>query len=44
MSSGSRDRLFRGYGPLISFTALFLAVAVMVPSQSQTVSTGGPDE
>lgn len=44
MSSGSRDRLFRGYGPLIGFTALFLAVAVMVPSQSQTVSTGGTDE
>lgn len=43
MSAGSRDRLFRGYGPLIGFTALFLAVAVLVPSQTQTVNTGGAD-
>lgn len=40
MSAGSRDRLFRGYGPLIGFTALFLAVAVLVPSQTQTVNAG----
>lgn len=43
MSSGSKDRLFRGYGPLIGFTALFLAVAVLVPSQTQTVSTNYDD-
>lgn len=41
MSSGSRDRLFRGYGPLIGFTALFLAVSVLVPSQAQTVNANG---
>lgn len=28
-----RDRLFRGYGPLIGFTALFLAVVLLVPSK-----------
>jgi hypothetical protein len=34
---GPRDRLFRGYGPLIGFTAIFLAIAVLVPSQRQEV-------
>ena len=34
---GVRDRLFRGYGPLIGFTAVFLAVAVLVPSQQREV-------
>ncbi len=28
-----KDRLFRGYGPLIGFTALFLAVVLLVPSK-----------
>lgn len=31
------DRLFRGYGPLVAFTALFLAIAVAVPSQQREV-------
>lgn len=44
MSTGPKDRLFRGYGPLIGFTALFLAVAVLVPSQAQTVSTNYDDD
>lgn len=35
----AKDRLFRGYGPLIGFTALFLAIAVLVPSQVQQVDT-----
>lgn len=34
---GARDRLFRGYGPLIGFAAVFLAVAVLVPSQQREV-------
>ncbi|MFM7509119.1 MAG: hypothetical protein ACKO5A_06180 [Actinomycetota bacterium] len=34
---GARDRLFRGYGPLIGFTAVFLAIAVLVPSQQREV-------
>lgn len=34
---GARDRLFRGYGPLIGFAAIFLAVAVLVPSQQREV-------
>jgi len=29
--------LFRGYGPLIGFAAIFLAVAVLVPSQQREV-------
>lgn len=37
MSSGGPDRLFRGYGPLIGFTAIFLALAVLVPSQQREV-------
>jgi hypothetical protein len=32
-----RDRLFRGYGPLIGFAAMFLAVAVLVPSKQREV-------
>ena len=32
-----RDRLFRGYGPLIGFAAIFLTVAVLVPSQQREV-------
>ena len=34
MSQAARDRLFRGYGPLIGLTAMFLAIAVLVPSQT----------
>jgi len=39
--------LFRGYGPLIGFTAVFLAIAVLVPSQQREVrvepgGAGGP--
>lgn len=34
MSSPFQDRLFRGYGPLIGFTALFLAVVLLVPSKA----------
>ncbi len=41
MNQLNRDRLFRGYGPLIGFTAMFLAVAVLVPSQTREVNTGG---
>ena len=37
MADGARDRLFRGYGPLIGFAAVFLAVAVLVPSQQREV-------
>lgn len=37
MADGARDRLFRGYGPLIGFAAIFLAVAVLVPSQQREV-------
>jgi hypothetical protein len=36
-ASPLRDRLFRGYGPLIGFTAVFLAIAVLVPSQQREV-------
>lgn len=39
-----KDRLFRGYGPLIGFTAMFLAVVVLVPSKvpdSANVQAGG---
>ena len=35
--SDGKDRLFRGYGPLIGFTAVFLAIAVLVPSQQREV-------
>ncbi len=44
MAAGARDRLFRGYGPLIGFAAIFLAVAVLVPSPPREVrveATGG---
>lgn len=44
MSSPVRDRLFRGYGPLVGFTALFLAVAVLVPSQQREVRVEAMDE
>ena len=37
MTDRSRDRLFRGYGPLVGFAAVFLAVAVLVPSQQREV-------
>ncbi len=37
MADGAKDRLFRGYGPLIGFAAVFLAVAVLVPSQQREV-------
>ncbi|MCZ7630208.1 MAG: hypothetical protein M5U19_14695 [Microthrixaceae bacterium] len=36
-----KDRLFRGYGPLIGFTALFLAVVLLVPSK--VPDSGVPD-
>ena len=36
-----KDRLFRGYGPLIGFTALFLAVVVLVPVQGPRVGQRG---
>ena len=39
MTTPARDRLFRGYGPLIGFTAAFLAIAVLVPSQQREVRT-----
>ena len=39
MSAPARDRLFRGYGPLIGFTAVFLAIAVLVPSQQREIRT-----
>ena len=39
MTSPARDRLFRGYGPLIGFTAAFLAIAVLVPSQQREIRT-----
>jgi hypothetical protein len=35
----ARDRLFRGYGPLVGFTAAFLAIAVLVPSQQREIRT-----
>ena len=44
MSSPVRDRLFRGYGPLVGFTAVFLAVAVLVPSQQREVRVEAMDE
>jgi hypothetical protein len=44
VTSGARDRLFRGYGPLIGFTALFLAIAVLVPSQQREVRIEPTDE
>jgi hypothetical protein len=34
VSSPFQDRLFRGYGPLIGFTAVFLAVVLLVPSKA----------
>ena len=37
MSSSVRDRLFRGYGPLIGFAAAFLVIALAVPSQQREV-------
>lgn len=43
MSQANRDRLFRGYGPLIGFSALFLAIAILVPSQTREVNTGVGD-
>jgi hypothetical protein len=36
MSSPLKDRLFRGYGPLIGFAAMFLAVVLLVPSKAPT--------
>lgn len=43
MNQPNRDRLFRGYGPLIGFTAMFLAIAVLVPSQTRELNTGAGD-
>ena len=37
MSSPVRDRLFRGYGPLIGFAVAFLVIALVVPSQQREV-------
>ena len=39
MTTPARDRLFRGYGPLVGFTAAFLAIAVLVPSQQREIRT-----
>jgi len=39
-----KDRLFRGYGPLIGFTALFLAIALLVPSQQREVRIESVDD
>ncbi|NLA37180.1 MAG: hypothetical protein GX868_16050, partial [Actinobacteria bacterium] len=36
-TSGVAGRLFRGYGPLIGFAAIFTAMAVFVPSVGQEV-------
>lgn len=33
------QRLLRGYAPLVGFAAIFLAIALIVPSQTQEVST-----
>ncbi|MHB1138022.1 MAG: ABC transporter substrate-binding protein [Microthrixaceae bacterium] len=44
MSSPVRDRWFRGYGPLVGFTAVFLAIAVLVPSQQREVRVEAMDE
>lgn len=33
------QRLLRGYAPLVGFAAVFLAIALIVPSQTQEVST-----
>src|SRR4051794_371731 len=44
---GITQRLFRGYGPLIGFAAIFLAMALFVPSVPkevrQQVSTASSD-
>lgn len=37
MTSPARDRLFRGYGPLVGFAAAFLAISLLVPSQQREV-------
>ena len=39
-----KDRLFRGYGPLIGFTALFLAVVMLVPSKVPESNGAGAGE
>ncbi len=44
MSSPTKDRLFRGYGPLVGFAAVFLAIAVLVPSQQREVTVGSIDD
>jgi hypothetical protein len=42
MSSPFQDRLFRGYGPLVGFTAVFLAVVILVPSRApESVDASG---
>lgn len=38
MSDTNKDRLFRGYGPLVGFMAAFLAIALLVPSQQPEVA------
>lgn len=44
MSAPFKDRLFRGYGPLIGFTAVFLAVVLLVPSTApETEGVKGGD-
>ena len=44
MTSPTKDRLFRGYGPLIGFAAVFLAIAVLVPSQQKEVAVASIDD
>ena len=39
-----KDRLFRGYGPLVGFAAVFLAIAVLVPSQQREVRVESIDD
>ena len=36
---GVAGRLFRGYGPLLGFAAMFLAIALIVPTQAKEVVT-----
>ena len=39
MTAKHSDRLLRGYGPLLGFAAIFLAIALLVPTQRQEIRT-----
>ena len=39
MTPSVPGRLFRGYGPLVGFAAMFLAIALLVPTQAQEIRT-----